>query len=242
MSNYGYVYMTTNLIDGKRYIGVDKWDNFSSYYLGSGVHLRRAIKKYGKENFKKEIICECQTIEELFEKEIYYIDLYDAVKSDQFYNLQEGGIGGSIKGRKWSEESKEKLDRTGENNPRFGKEVSLETREKISRANKGFKLSEKTKARISEANKGENNPFYGKSHSEETRKKISDKRIEWSKNEENKQKLSSINKGKKFSEEHKEKIRQSMIGKKRLPHSEETKRKIKESWIKRKQLKEITDD
>jgi len=97
MRNYGYVYITTNLINGKKYIGMDKWDEFSDSYLGSGIHLNRAIEKYGKENFKKEILCECETEEELIEKEIYYIDLYDAVKSKEFYNLKKGGIGGSEK-------------------------------------------------------------------------------------------------------------------------------------------------
>lgn len=97
MRNYGYVYITTNLINGKKYIGMDKWDEFSDSYLGSGIHLNRAIEKYGKENFKKEILCEYETEEELIEKEIYYIDLYDAVKSKEFYNLKKGGIGGSEK-------------------------------------------------------------------------------------------------------------------------------------------------
>ena len=47
------VYLITNLINGKRYIGMDSKNN--PQYLGSGTLILKAIKKYGKENFKKEI-------------------------------------------------------------------------------------------------------------------------------------------------------------------------------------------
>ena len=54
--NYGYIYKTTNLINGKIYIGQHKSNLFDSQYKGSGVILRKAFAKYGKENFKVEII------------------------------------------------------------------------------------------------------------------------------------------------------------------------------------------
>ena len=88
------IYCTTNLINGKKYIGLDK-RNCSSY-LGSGIHLKRAIRKYGKENFKKQILEHCNSLENLIEAEKYWIDYFGAVKSDQFYNIASGGDGGNV--------------------------------------------------------------------------------------------------------------------------------------------------
>ena len=48
------VYKTTNLINGKVYIGKDRKNNPS--YLGSGILLQKAIRKYGSDNFKKETL------------------------------------------------------------------------------------------------------------------------------------------------------------------------------------------
>ena len=55
---YGFIYITTNNINGKKYIGQKKYDKEGKWktYLGSGIILNRAIKKYGAENFSKEII------------------------------------------------------------------------------------------------------------------------------------------------------------------------------------------
>ncbi len=89
---YGFIYETTNLLNGMRYIGKHKRtqsikDTDDSWYLGSGLHLVRAIEKYGRENFSRKIIEECDSEEELQEKERYYIDLYDAVNSPNYYNI-----------------------------------------------------------------------------------------------------------------------------------------------------------
>jgi len=84
-----FIYMTTNMIDGKRYIGQHKGYEYDGY-LGSGVRIVNAIKKYGKENFKREIICYCNTQEELDEQEIYWIKYYDAARREDFYNIAEG--------------------------------------------------------------------------------------------------------------------------------------------------------
>lgn len=88
-----YVYITTNKINGKQYIGQHKGrpdDN----YLGSGTTILKAINKYGKENFTKSILCFCETREEADIKEREYIQLYNAVNDDNFYNNAEGGTGG----------------------------------------------------------------------------------------------------------------------------------------------------
>jgi hypothetical protein len=86
------IYKTTNLINGKFYIGKDAKNN--PKYLGSGTILLNAIKKYGKENFIKEIICHCSNLEELAEKEKFYIKKFNAQNREIAYNIGEGGFGG----------------------------------------------------------------------------------------------------------------------------------------------------
>lgn len=89
-----YIYLTTNLINNKKYIGqrliqpngIDK-DN----YLGSGTALLNAVKKYGRENFKKDILYICKTYEQADLLEILTIEKHNAVESDMFYNILDGG-------------------------------------------------------------------------------------------------------------------------------------------------------
>ena len=99
-----YIYLTTNLINGKKYIG-KHFGAIGDSYLGSGTLLQRAIAKYGKENFKKEILYISKDEKENSEKEREFIKVYDAVKSDMFYNIHEGGDGGNTMAG-WSEERK----------------------------------------------------------------------------------------------------------------------------------------
>ena len=96
---YGFVYITTNHVNGKKYIGQKRYDKNNKWksYLGSGIHLKRAINKYGAENFSKEIIEDCETKECLDQREIYWIQYYNAVESDNFYNIASGGDGGDTK-------------------------------------------------------------------------------------------------------------------------------------------------
>ena len=89
----GYIYITTNLIDNKKYIGKRVDTKFREWYLGSGIYLRNAVNKYGKENFKVEKICEADNLEILDKLEIEYIKKYDAVNSNEFYNIHPGGTG-----------------------------------------------------------------------------------------------------------------------------------------------------
>ena len=89
---YGYIYKTTNLINGKQYIGRRKADHFlGNEYLGSGRHLKNAINKYGAENFTVEYIDCANTLDDLVELERYYIKLSNAVVDDNFYNSSPGG-------------------------------------------------------------------------------------------------------------------------------------------------------
>lgn len=91
------IYKTTNLINGKQYIG--QQIIYDKKYLGSGKLLIRAIKKYGKQSFRKEILENCINIsqKELDDKEKYWIEKYDAVDDKNFYNLSLGGLGGCVR-------------------------------------------------------------------------------------------------------------------------------------------------
>ena len=90
---YGFIYMTYNTINGKRYIGqkrIDKYGNWKGY-LGSGSILCRAVKKYGCKNFYKDILDVAYNEDDLNKKESEWIQKYDAVNRDDFYNIDSGG-------------------------------------------------------------------------------------------------------------------------------------------------------
>ena len=92
------IYKTTNNINNKIYIGQDK--NNDPNYLGSGNLIKRAIKKYGKENFLKEILCLCNTMDELNDKERFYINEYSSTNKEIGYNIAVGGTNGVMLNRK----------------------------------------------------------------------------------------------------------------------------------------------
>lgn len=87
----GYIYKVTNIINNKQYIGkhVGKPEN-SKNYLGSGIAIRRAVDKYGKENFVKEIL-EYTPDGDLNELEEKYIKKYHT--NIVGYNMTSGGDG-----------------------------------------------------------------------------------------------------------------------------------------------------
>jgi group I intron endonuclease len=84
------IYKTTNLINQKFYVGKDTHNNPN--YYGSGKRLKLAIQKYGLENFKKEIIEVCDSIEKLNEREKFWIRELNAISEG--YNISLGGDGG----------------------------------------------------------------------------------------------------------------------------------------------------
>lgn len=99
MEPYGFIYMTTNLVNQRRYIGKKKYDKHGTWktYLGSGTTLKRAVAKYGAENFRRDILDIAYSSDELNTKEQYWIDQYNAVSDRSFYNIAPGGDGGNVR-------------------------------------------------------------------------------------------------------------------------------------------------
>lgn len=164
------IYKITNTLNNKEYIGAHQTENINDDYMGSGKLLKRAYKKYGKENFKKEIIHTCTSLSEMYTKEAELVNSDYILRKDT-YNLKEGGIGGA---GKRTEETKKKISQTtkGENAYWFGKSHSEETKEKIREArklqtpwNKGIKT-------------GKTGTMLGKQHDDETRARMSAKALE----------------------------------------------------------------
>jgi hypothetical protein len=92
---YHYIYKTTNLKNGKFYVGMHSSDNLNDGYLGSGTRLRRSIRKNGKENFKIEILefFPNRLSLSLREKELVNENL---LKDPMCMNLKPGGSGGFV--------------------------------------------------------------------------------------------------------------------------------------------------
>lgn len=205
------IYKTTNLINGKFYVGQDS--NNNPEYYGSGTAFKLALKKYGKENFSKEILEVCSTQEQLNEREKYWIKETRAIELG--YNLAEGGFGVS----NMSDEIKQKISKS-----KKGKKLSEEARKNMSKANKGRKHTEETKRKLSEINKGRKPTL-------EQLKKISESLKGRKLSEEHKRKIGDRFRGKPLSEQHRKKISEANKGK---IFSEETRRLIGESGRGRK--------
>lgn len=183
-----FVYITTNLINNKKYLG--KHNGKNSNYLGSGELLKKAIEKYGKENFKLEIIKECKTDEEAYELEKELSLKFNVVEDNEWYNMRIGGDGFS----------------SGKLHPMFGITKTKEHRKKLSDANLGKKQSEEQKLKHSLDMSGVNNPCYGlknKNHPAYGHKKT----------EIGIKNISKAQKGRIRSDEEIEKLKKSRIGK-----------------------------
>lgn len=213
------VYKTTNLVNGKFYIGKHKqkfhFPILFDGYFGSGILLINAIKKYGKKNFIRETLHVFYTPEEAFAKEKEIVN-EKFVNSKDTYNLMIGGLGITFH----TEESKRKIGEYHKGKPSgmkgkkaWNKGISKTEDEKIV-------LSIKAKERLS--NK-ESHPLFGKHHNDETKQKISEQsKLKW-KDEEYRNKMKMLCVGRKHSEETKLKLSNANKGKQK---SEETKQRM----------------
>jgi hypothetical protein len=89
---YYYLYKITNTVNNKIYIGIHQTNNLDDEYFGSGLMLHRAINKYGKCNFFKEIIEYFDSSEAMAAREKQIVNS-KFVKSTRTYNIVEGGLG-----------------------------------------------------------------------------------------------------------------------------------------------------
>jgi group I intron endonuclease len=185
----GKIYCITNLFNGKYYIGQTIQGLNQRYNrhcrANTNLHLKSAIKKYGRKNFVIEPLVEnIQTQEDLDNLERLWILSTRSYDRKVGYNIELGG-----KGRgKVSDESKAKISAFNK-----GKILSPETRAKMSASMKGKTHSPETRKKISDSKKGKNK---GKIPSPETRAKISASGKGRFCSPETRKKISASNKGK----------------------------------------------
>lgn len=188
---FGFIYKTTCLINNKIYIG-QHIRNVDSY-IGSGSYIKKAIIKYGKENFKREILKFCNNQKELDKWEQIYILKFDSTNPNIGYNILPGtankfGSGSPSKIKSVAERiSKSQLSYWKNNEEARLKRSELsrnmrhseETKRKIGEKSKLIVHSEETKNKIRIANLGENNPnFNGKTMTEDVKIRIKNTMIE----------------------------------------------------------------
>ena len=173
------IYRITNKVNGKTYIGKHKYKKLNDEYMGSGIHLRRAQKKYGIENFEKKVlVLNISKLEHanLLEKTFIAAER-EKVGRENCYNIANGGDGGNLglpiwnkgkkglqtswcKGKHLSDETKKKISESKKGKKRGPH--SEEWIRKLSEAHKGKKFSEEHKRKLSEAHKGRQGPNKGK--------------------------------------------------------------------------------
>ena len=182
---FAIIYKTTCLINGKIYIGqriIRNQNNLDRWYLGSGTHLKRALNKYGTENFKRDIICKIMyNNQALLDKlEEFFIKKYNSTDLNIGYNILSGtanefGSGSPMK------------------NPIVVEKVFAKLR-----GRKGAKRSKQARTHMSEAAK--------KSWEDKERRKKASRRMKKMMTETHKKHLSELKKGIKFTDEHKRNI------------------------------------
>lgn len=154
MKKYNYVYITTNQLNGKQYVGSHCTDDIDDGYLGSGRYFVKAVKKYGKQNFSREILQECKDIEEARKLEESFIQKFQTIRP-LGYNLSP--TGGQLLGGYVSQESIEKMRKNrigvtaGEKHHYFNKKRSQADRDQISKGLTGFHPGEEHRNNLSKA-------------------------------------------------------------------------------------------
>ncbi len=202
MKPIGFVYLTTNIVNGKIYVGQHEIKDlkFNDSYIGSGGRrFKNALNKYGRSKFKRKILKVCFTTNQLNGYETYFIKKLRATDPKIGYNQLPGPTHllnpsklpevKKIKSQKLSGKNNPMFGRRGKLHPNYGKKRTPEQIAKISGENnpmfgktspfKGKHLSEKARKTLSEKAKArlknkENHPFFGRHHSEGAKKRLSE--------------------------------------------------------------------
>ena len=146
---YGYIYKTTDLETGKIYVGQHKSKSFDTKYYGSGIVISKLIKKYGFDRFKCELLENCNSLEELNDREIYWINKLNCLDNNIGYNIASGGAFGDsgfhlgMEGKTQSEKQKEAAREYQLNNPK-----TQQMEDKMSVAMKGNTNASKGKGMV----------------------------------------------------------------------------------------------
>lgn len=204
----GCIYMIRCVENQKCYIGQYKKDSPTIRWnrhlrdaeKGSNCAIHQAIRKYGKESFQISVLCLCNTQQELDQKEDEYITEYNSMIYDNGYNMVRGGKGRAPDFHH-KEEHKRKMSEFMK-----GREISEETKQKLSNARKGQKnnWSEETRQHVAEVSRKK---ATGVKHSEETKRKIGEKSkgrkacLGQKRTEEQRKHIGDASRGRKFSEE-----------------------------------------
>lgn len=161
MKKYHYGYKITNKQSGKYYYGVHSTDNLEDGYFGSGIALRKAIQKEGKEFFSKEIVKTFKSRQEAldWERELVTESL---ISDKNCYNLKTGGENTV----EYSDESRKRMSASHK-----GRKLSEETKRKMSKSRTGRKLTPEQVEAIRERMRGKHYSRESVQKSLETRKK-----------------------------------------------------------------------
>jgi len=184
---YHYTYKTTNLVNGRYYLGMHSTNRLDDGYLGSGKRLYYEISKYGRENFKVDVLEHFNSREKLIQAEKALITEQDLVNTNCL-NLKPGGSGGLVDKAHINKlrigASKYQKERWKD--PEYRKKAIKTRQEGVKRAHKegkykydtfkGKKHSANTIEKMKKAKighgRGSKNSQYGKPRSEETKNKI----------------------------------------------------------------------
>jgi len=154
-----YVYCVTNKINEKKYIGSSRKDTIDTTYFGSGRAIQKALQKYGKENFTRQILWEGKG--DARDIETYWLEYFNAANNPLFYNMTNDARGNNLHKEETKKTVSEKLT---------GRKFSKEICKKISKAKTGKPNPKKGKSDgpkpgVTKAHKGRISPNTGKSKS-----------------------------------------------------------------------------
>jgi hypothetical protein len=156
------IYKITNTINNKIYIGCHKTKDIDDGYMGSGVILKNAYKKYGETCFTKEIIFECETEDQMFSIEEDIVNEEFVSRLDT-YNIALGGKCGS-----WYYANKHGINNKNNNGEKGGEATKKLFEDEEYRKEYCEKISNALKLYY----KYNDNPWLGRKHKEETKQKI----------------------------------------------------------------------